>query len=70
MVDSCYKYLFNMDGSLAYLDKATIDEQNAIRKEVLEKHKIRVLKKELRPYFSGDNIVFDFNKGSQINSAD
>jgi len=63
-VVSVYPYLFNMDGSIAYLDKETIDEHNYIRKETLEKYRIRVLNKELKPHFSGDNLVFDFEKGS------
>jgi hypothetical protein len=64
MVDSFYRHLFNMDGSLAYVDKETIDEHNHLRKETLEKYRFRVLNKELKPHFSGDNLVFDFNKGS------
>ena len=64
MVDSFYRHLFNMDGTLAYGDKKTIDEHNIIRSEVLEKYRIKVLNKELKPYFSGDNLIFDFNKGS------
>lgn len=66
MVVSVYPYLFNMDGSIAYMDKDLIDEHNCIRKETLEKYRIRVLNKELKPYFSGDNLVFDFNKGSCV----
>lgn len=66
-VVSVYPYLFNMDGSIACLDKETIDEHNFIRKETLEKYRIRVLNKVLKPHFSGDNLVFDFNKGVDLN---
>ena len=66
MVDSFYKHLFRMDGSLAYMDKETIDEHNSLRKEVLENYRIRVLNKELKPRFSGDNLIFDFNKGTSL----
>lgn len=62
-VISFYPYLFKLDGSLAYVDKETIDEHNYIRKETLEKYRIRVLNKDLNPYFSGDNLVFDFKNG-------
>jgi len=64
MVDSFYRHLFNMDGSLAYVHKETIDEHNRLRKETLEKYRIIALNKELKPHFSGDNLVFDFEKGS------
>ncbi len=68
MVDSFHKHLFRMDGSLAYMDKETIDEHNCLRKDVLEKYRIRVLKRELKPHFSGENLIFDFNKGSSLKS--
>jgi hypothetical protein len=62
LVDSFYRHLFNMDGSLAYVHKETIDEHNRLRKDTLEKYRIILLNKELKPHFSGDNLVFDFDK--------
>ncbi len=62
IVENFNLFLFNADGSLAYVDKETIDELNCLRKEILEEYRIRVLEKELKPYFAWNDLIFDFQK--------
>ncbi len=62
IVENFNLFLFNADGSLAYVDKETINELNCLRKEIVEEYRIKVLEKELKPYFKWNDLIFDFQK--------
>ncbi|MFV0591112.1 MAG: hypothetical protein ACK5M7_06980 [Draconibacterium sp.] len=62
IVENFNLFLFNTDGSLAYVDKETINELNCLRTEILEEYRIKVLEKELKPYFAWNDLIFDYSK--------
>lgn len=56
---------FNMDGSAGEIPKELIEKDKNLRKEVLEKYRIKILGEELKPYFEGEYLVFDFNENRE-----
>jgi hypothetical protein len=50
-----------MDGSLAELTKEQIEKDKRMRKDVLENYHIQVFGENIKPYFEGNYLVFDFS---------
>ena len=50
-----------MDGSLLELTKEQIEKDKKLRKDFLENYRIKIFSKNLKPYFAGNYLVFDFN---------
>jgi len=55
-------YQLRMDGTTAELSEEQVAIIEKKKSDVLEKYRIKVLGKELKPYFDGKYLVFDFNK--------
>lgn len=55
------RFQFDMKGCAVVLSEEQIERDKKWRKDILEKYRIKVLEKELKPYFEGRYLVFDFN---------
>lgn len=55
-------YQLRMDGTTVELSEEETDFIEKKKRDVLEKYRIKVLGKELKPYFDGKYLVFDFNR--------
>ncbi|TKG88762.1 hypothetical protein EYV94_26750 [Puteibacter caeruleilacunae] len=60
--------LLRMDGCHIEASPKHIDNHNRYKKEIIEKYRLNVIQKELKPYFKGKDLIFDFNKGTCIKS--
>lgn len=54
-----------MDGTTVEMTEEEVAIVQKMKKDVLEKYRIKMLGKELKPYFEGKYLVFDFNKNGK-----
>ncbi|TKG93623.1 hypothetical protein EYV94_15350 [Puteibacter caeruleilacunae] len=60
--------LLRMDGCHDEASPKHIDNHKRYKKEIIEKYRLKVKRRELKPYFEGKDLIFDFNQGTCLKS--